>query len=269
MKLYLMPNGYTGEQAAQATACLAALEAAGHTCSLSPADAAHLFGNNGRARFPAEESDLIVSLGGDGAVLRAAQTAIRCKKPLLGINSGRLGYLCAVELGQLDRFDEALAACTLSRRTLLETDTDDGPRYAVNDLFAGKAAFGGTIDLRILVDGEDIGGFRGDGLILATPTGSTAYNLSCGGPILEPELPAVVLTPICPHTLNFRPMVLSRDRRITVVALDNTGRLFADGTDLGTLKKRTEFRCSQQTLALYTPPGSTAGRILRLSAMQR
>ncbi len=64
-------------------------------------------------------------------------------------------------------------------------------------------------------------------------------------------------------------MVLSRDRRITVVALDNTGRLFADGTDLGTLKKRTEFRCSQQTLALYTPPGSTAGRILRLSAMQR
>lgn len=264
MKLWIRPNAYNQEQAEQVLACIASLETnGGHQCALSPSDSVLLYGSDAHSAFTPEESDMIISLGGDGSVLRAAKTAIAVQKPLLGINSGRLGYLCAIQLSEVDRFNEKLETLSLTNRTLLEFCYQGSIHRALNDVVIAKLNFGETADLQVCVDGEEPRQIRGDGLILATPTGSTAYNLSSGGSILDPGLPAIAVTPICPHIAR-HPMVISDSRSITVSERNNHAQIFADGVLTGTLEEPVTVYRSPRPLQLYSA-GSDLRRLLELS----
>lgn len=252
MKLLLCPNGYTGLQAEQAKLCISTLEECGHECSLSETDSLKLFNNNSYMKFSAEESDCIVSLGGDGSVLRAAQTALSADKPLIGINSGRLGYLCGVSLTEISDFNNRFLQLAISERTLLEFTYEGISYFTVNDVIVSKNNFGETVDLTINIDGGNELKIRGDGLIIATPTGSTAYSLSSGGPMIDAESDSFVLTPICPHNSYAHPIVLGGAHIVSVSERNNTAMIYADGRCIGRLNGELIVKKSSKKLKLYS-----------------
>lgn len=237
----------------QARHCVSVLEQDGHVCALSSADSESLYQDRSYAGFSPADSDMIVSLGGDGAVLRAAQTAISCEKPLIGINSGRLGYLCAMEYAALAGFSENLSRCVPSRRSLLCLQSPAGVRYALNDVVAAKQNFGSTADLTVWIDEKCAFRYRGDGIILATPTGSTGYSYSAGGPILDSDSRSILLTPICPHSSSGSVTVLSDRRRIRISERDAAANIYVDGVLAGPINDGVDVRKAEKTLCLYTP----------------
>ena len=175
-----------------------------------------------------EDCDLLIVLGGDGTILSALDHAMPYNIPILGVNLGRLGFLTEIETSELndDLIKRVLARdYTLDIRPTLCIEGLDAERYfALNDIVITRA----TPAVRIMsieyeADGSLIDSISGDGLIVATATGSTAYSLSAGGPVVLPGLECFVLTPICPHKLNARPVVISSDHRITVRVLDDRG----------------------------------------------
>jgi NAD+ kinase len=171
---------------------------------------------------PGERCDLVIVLGGDGTLLSIARRYAG-STPILGVNLGYLGYL--TEVGRDALYPALLEILggrySLEARTLLEA-TLESPgaapkRYlALNDVVIAKTAPSRIIELELTVDGKPLSRYRADGLVVSTPTGSTAYNLSAGGPILHPQLPVTVLTPICPHTLTLRPLVLPDSATIEI-----------------------------------------------------
>lgn len=181
---------------------------------------------NGLEALPDDASgvDLLMTLGGDGALLSGARWAGPAGTPVMGVNLGRLGFLTAVSLEEME---DALARIAtgdfvLEHRMALDVRTDAGGRggeeslYALNDAVLHRGGLVRVVHLKVWVDEEEVGIYRGDGVIVSTPTGSTAYSLSAGGPILDPRLDAIVATPICPHTLAVRPLVLRADARIAI-----------------------------------------------------
>jgi NAD+ kinase len=175
-----------------------------------------------KADLPAQVDALIV-LGGDGTLLSMARAVGDLGVPLLGINLGGLGFLTATTLDELLPAMEALlaGAMAVEERMMLSARLVRGGQVvgeyvALNDVVITKSAMSRIIDLAVSVDGRHATAYRADGLIISTPTGSTAYNLSAGGPILFPTMDAVVLTPIAPHTLSNRPIVLPGAQRIDV-----------------------------------------------------
>jgi NAD+ kinase len=174
----------------------------------------------------ARSVDLVLVVGGDGTLLSVARSA-PTSTPVLGINIGVLGFLAGLSRAEaLTRLDEVLAGeFREDRRRRLEVTVvtgDSRPRRfrALNDAVLNKEALARISTFRVDLDGRSVAEFRADGVIVATPTGSTAYNLSAGGPILQPELPALVVTPICPHTLSQRPLVVAADTVIGLRILD-------------------------------------------------
>jgi NAD+ kinase len=164
-----------------------------------------------------------VVLGGDGTLLAASQLLDERMIPVLGVNFGSLGFLTDVALSELYPALEGLLAGSLAyedRRLLQASVTrpgqPDAEQHALNDVVITKAALSRIIELDVSIDGVFVSAFRADGLIISSPTGSTAYNLAAGGPILHPALPAVLLTPICPHMLSNRPLVVRDESRIEV-----------------------------------------------------
>jgi NAD+ kinase len=164
--------------------------------------------------------DLVVTLGGDGTLLSVARHPAPGVS-VLGIDIGTLGFLTTCRPHEAGPVLEAALAGTahVEKRRLLSVRVTDGGRATrryrvVNDAVLSKSALARIATIRVDVDGRLVSRYRGDGLIVATPTGSTAYNLSAGGPILEPTLPAIVLSPICPHTLTLRPLVLPDSVRL-------------------------------------------------------
>ncbi len=176
-----------------------------------------------RARI-ARETDLVIVLGGDGTILSVARTAPP-ETPLLGVNVGLLGFLAGLPSKDvIRRLDEVLAGrFREDRRGVLDVTVGRGPHHGhyrvLNDAVLNREALARISTFAIALDGRVVAEFRADGVIVSTPTGSTAYNLSAGGPILHPQLPANVITPICPHTLAQRPLVVpaSTEIRIRVV----------------------------------------------------
>lgn len=181
----------------------------------------------------AEGVDLVVVLGGDGTLLSAVRAVDGCPVPILGVNLGYLGFLTEISLDELYPTLEAVAAGTTSvepRMTLFASVERGGAtlgRYRVlNDVVLSKGALARISDLEVRVDGRYLTNYRADGLILCTPTGSTAYSLSAGGPIVSPQLPAVVLTPISPHTLTNRPILLEDSAEVEVRLVSKNGDVF-------------------------------------------
>ena len=174
------------------------------------------------------QCELLIVLGGDGTILSALDSAIPYDIPILGINLGRLGFLTELETNDINDevIDRALAGdyAIDTRMTMGIEGQDDTEMFALNDIVITRS----TPSVRILsleyeADGALVDCISGDGLIVATATGSTAYSLSSGGPIVLPGLDCFVLTPVCPHTLNARPVVVSSDHRITIRMLDDRG----------------------------------------------
>jgi NAD+ kinase len=175
----------------------------------------------------ATRADLVVAIGGDGTLLHAARTVAARKVPLVGINRGRLGFLTDVSPEHmLDALDAILGGDYLAERRPMLTASlaraGGGSLFAVNDIVLQRGDTGRLLDFTTEVDETYVNTHRGDGLIVATPTGSTAYALSCGGPIIQPNVDALVMVPICPHTLSDRPLVLPGSSTIRVT-LDNAG----------------------------------------------
>ena len=179
----------------------------------------------GKAELPAQ-ADLIVVLGGDGTLLSMARAVGDLGVPLLGVNLGELGFLTATTLDEMFPALEAWLAgrmaiderMMLSARVLRDGQAI-GEYAALNDVVITKSAMSRIVNLSVSVEGQYATAYRADGLIISTPTGSTAYSLSAGGPILFPAMDAIVLTPICSHTLTNRPIVLPAGQRVEVTLL--------------------------------------------------
>ncbi len=223
----------------------------------------------------AGRADLIIAIGGDGTLLYAARLATARRVPLLGINRGRLGFLTDV-LPQdvLACVDAALdGGCEVDRRPLLTTSllvagaaTTTG--LALNDIVVQKLATGSMMDFETWIDGRYLNTHAGDGIVIASATGSTAYALSCGGPIVDPHLEVLVIAPICPHTLSDRPIVVSARASIEIRLLErpeSRAQVVCDGFVLGDVQPcdRVQIRQSHDQVTLLHPPGYDYFRLLR------
>lgn len=209
----------------------------------------------GGAVFPAQleelaQTDLVLVLGGDGTLLRTAAVAAPFGTPLLGVYLGGFGFLTETTAALLPSQLPAISAgqFAVEERMMLGAafssaggPEGDGPLLAINDVAVHRGLAGGQLECRVAVDGVEVGCYKGDGLVVATPTGSTAYSLACGGPVVHPEVECIILTPTSLHTLNIRPLVVSPERSIEVrpvgghQALRSGASVTADGRSLGVL----------------------------------
>ncbi len=223
----------------------------------------------------AQNADLIIAVGGDGTMLHAASLTAGLDVPLLGVNRGRLGFLTDVSPAEmLESLDEIIGGnFTTDSRLQLKAQIKraDGTQrsaVALNDIVLQRRDTVRMLDFETRVSGRYVNAHMGDGLITATPTGSTAYALSCGGPIIEPQLDAVVVVPICPHTLSDRPIVLPADQDIEVSLLprDHTkAEISVDGHSLGDFSPDDSLLISRadSRITLIHPPGYDFYEILR------
>jgi len=185
------------------------------------------------ARIDPQEVDAMLTLGGDGTLLRAARLVDERAVPILGVNMGRLGFLTCCPASHLEEALRRLASrdyVTEDRMTLdaRVTDAAGGDRQrwrALNDVVLHKGGFARVVAVRVEADGETVGQFSADGVVIATPTGSTAYNLSAGGPVVVPTLETILLTPVSAHTLALRPIVLPATSQVTLRANDGPDEL--------------------------------------------
>ncbi len=199
--------------------------------------------------------DLLLVLGGDGTLLSIAHVAAQKNVPVVGINLGALGFLTEVPLDEmfltLDSYLEGNDKI-VSRRQMLQAKTKENSYYSLNDVVINKGALARMIRCAIWIDGIEIAITRADGLIISTPTGSTAYSLSAGGPIIQPYIPAIILTPICPHTLSFRPMVISSESEVKVQLITGGEEVYLtiDGQRGELMKKEDTVTVCQSELKL-------------------
>ncbi|MEN6412549.1 MAG: NAD(+)/NADH kinase [Veillonellales bacterium] len=178
---------------------------------------------SGTIEFMKDHIDVAITLGGDGTLLSTIRKIAPSGIPAFGINMGQLGFLTQAELSQAECALEKIihGDYCVEKRVMLDALVVRNSKNiyvssAVNDVVVTKAGFSRMIKLRLLVGGEPAADYWADGLIAATPTGSTGYSLSAGGPIVNPELDVMLLTPICPHTLHARPMIISADEEVTI-----------------------------------------------------
>jgi NAD+ kinase len=218
--------------------------------------------------------DALLALGGDGTLLRGARLLAGSDIPVLGINLGQLGFLTSVGEDDLERALKSLiqgryitslravAECRLIRRKKVL-----GRYRALNDIVIGWGTSSRLITLNLLIDGEQVASYHCDGLIVATPTGSTAHALSAGGPILHPDCPCFVVCAICPHTLSNRPLVLSDRERMTVEVTRTSNNLIlsVDGQEEPSVETgdRVEIRRSPQGVRLVLLPETSYFSVLR------
>lgn len=233
----------------------------------------------GAAEMPrsdlAAKVDLVIVLGGDGTLLAVARAIGGRPVPILGVNLGTLGYLAETASDELyDALDQVLAGRFRVEERMriavqLERQGEVAGEYlALNDAVISKTALSRMIDLETLADGVEVTTYHADGLIVSTPTGSSAYSLSAGGPLLLPELDAIVLTPICPHTLTQRPLVLPASCTVEIRVQDTRGgevHLTVDGQVGRELVEgdRVIVRRSELPVRLLVPPGRNRFAVMR------
>jgi NAD+ kinase len=207
-----------------------------------------------REKLP-EKVELVVVLGGDGTLLSIAHLAAQKDVPVLGINMGDLGFLTEVPLDEMYLTLDAFVGGNekiLSSRRMLESKTKNNVYYCLNDVVINKGALARMIQCKIWIDEKEVATLKSDGLIISTPTGSTAYSLAAGGPIIHPYIPAIIITPICPHTLSFRPMVISSSSVIRLQLLTEGEEVYLtlDGQRGSQLVKNDEVEIKQSDFEL-------------------
>lgn len=222
----------------------------------------------------ADKSEILLVLGGDGTLLAAARVAASRGIPILPVNMGSLGFLTSFTVEELyPALEETLAGrSSMSARVMLQVQLVRGAtvidqQHVLNDAVVNKSALARMIELELSIDGDFVCRYRADGLIVATPTGSTAYSLSAGGPIVHPSVEAIVITPICPHTLTDRPVVI-RDSSCIEVKLAGSAEsafLTLDGQKGIPMEAEDCIRIqrSPECLKLIQPPQKSYFEILR------
>ena len=217
--------------------------------------------------------DAVVTLGGDGTLLRGAKLVRDRRVPILGVNLGRLGFLTTCGAYDAETAVRRLASgdYTAESRMALAghvvTGNRDGEEWlALNDMVLHKGGFARVIALTVSIDGETLGSYSADGIVIATPTGSTAYSLSAGGPIVEPAVESMIITPISAHALAIRPLVIDADSEVTIRVDDGPDEILltVDGQG-GTELRRNEHlvvrRSREPVLIVRFPGDSFFGRI--------
>lgn len=254
---------------------IAWLRARGIQVRCDPATAAYLGQGEGLPREQVPEGcQLVIVLGGDGTLLAAARALGGRSMPLFPVNLGGLGFLTAITIDELyPELERALrGGHRIGRRRMLHGEVVREGRTvaayeALNDVVLTKASIARMIDLDAYVDEHYVCAYKADGLIIATPTGSTAYSLSAGGPIIFPRVAALCLTPICPHTLTNRPVIVPETSVIKVInrAADDDTYLTIDGQVGEPLRRLDQVVCraSPHCLQLIRPPGSLFFDVLR------
>ncbi len=246
---------------------------------LCDASTAHHLPDLGLEAIPtdqlAQRADLIIVVGGDGTLLLAGRSAAAHGVPLLGINLGRLGFMVDVTPDDMaSSLDAVLSGDFVSdERLMLSTSLvgeaqDATPVLALNDTVVRNRDFARVLEFDTYIDGQFISHHRADGIILATPTGSTAYALSGGGPVLHPSLNSLALVPICPHTLSDRPLIVSADHVIEVVVSEDISTealVTCDGQWNRELRAgdRVRIQRAEQSLQIIHPPGYDYFKLLR------
>ena len=218
--------------------------------------------------------DLLISIGGDGTILRAATIVRDLSIPILGINAGRLGFLAKVQKENIDQFLQLVIErkYTISERTLVslnctpENESLKGLNFATNEITVSRKDTASMLTIETSLNDEYLNSYWADGLIISTPTGSTGYSMSCGGPVLTPDVKSLVITPMAPHNLNARPLVVPDEMEIKLVvtgreenhlvSLDS--RSFTIKNDTVLTIKKTPF-----TIKMVEIPGETFLRTLR------
>ena len=193
----------------------------------------------------AEKSDMIISIGGDGTMLASANLAQLNDKPVLGVNLGKLGFLAEVNINQMDFLIEDIKNNNYSVEERMVIEAECAAHrvetlYAINDIVIDKDGWPKMIEITIKVDGELVTTLSADGIIAATPTGSTGYSISCGGPIVSPKTNVITLSPISPHSLTMRPLVLPGDQEIIIRA--------------DSLHDKVQINCDGQRVFGFAPP---------------
>jgi NAD+ kinase len=249
------------------------LDREGHRSCMDP-DTAEWLGRKDEACHEKKDlghhSDMLVTLGGDGTLLSVARHAPP-HVPIIGVNMGTLGFLTEI---RPEEFEDVLAAALAGRaqcepRGTLEAFVEgrEEPQRVLNDVVVNKGALARIIEMSVEVDGTFVSSFRADGLIVATPTGSTAYNLSAGGPVLYPTVPAIIITPICPHMLTNRPIVLPDHLEITICLRDRPEEVYLtlDGQEAIPLTEagKVVVRKSEHKVCLIHSPSKDYFRVLR------
>ncbi|WP_103021244.1 NAD(+)/NADH kinase [Salinibacter altiplanensis] len=225
----------------------------------------------------AEAGDVVLSFGGDGTLLRTAHRTGPNGTPLLGVNIGRLGFLADIEIEQIHDAIDALEAGNYrtEERLVLQANLEAGSgldtEWALNEFVLDRSGAAGLIEIEVVVDGTPLNTYWADGLIIGTPTGSTAYSLSTGGPIITPGVDAIILNPIAPHTLTVRPIVLSADATVTCQVRENDQPYVfaADGQSTMFDEHNLEFSVERadHTVNLVKLPGQHFFHTLRSKLM--
>lgn len=221
-----------------------------------------------------QQADLAVSVGGDGTILKAARHLVDYDIPLFGINLGRLGFLADVTMAELDNHFKAIFSGNYSveKRFLLQgaihmQDRETVHHIALNDIILHSHQSISMIEFEVFSNGQLINKQRADGLIVSTPTGSTAYSLSGGGPIMHPALDAIALVPICPHTLSNRPIVLPANQQIEICLSQHgiIGQISFDGATQAIIKygDRVQIKRYAKEITLLHPADYDYFHILR------
>jgi NAD+ kinase len=237
------------------------LKAHGYEALLDPVSANYVTDEQVCARpdMAALQPELVIVLGGDGTLLAAARVFARMGVPILSVNLGALGFLTEVRLADLYSHLEAWSkkCCAVEARSMLHSELwRDGKLYrehdALNDVVVAKGAIARMCQFSVEVDDQLAASFRADGVIVATPTGSTAYSLAAGGPVLIPSTDTLIVTPICPHQLTLRPMVVPGTSRIQVhlEGMPDQTFLTVDGQEAIQLRIGDELRCRRSDFAV-------------------
>jgi NAD+ kinase len=212
-----------------------------------------------RAAMPEWKPELVIVLGGDGTLLAAARVFASTDTPILSVNLGYLGFLTEVRLADLySTLESWCKGChDLDERAMLHAELWRGGREhssyeALNEIVVSKGDIARMGEFAVELDGKSVARFRADGVIVSTPTGSTAYTLAANGPILTPDVDAMVVTPICPHLLTLRPIVVRGDARLTVrvEGIPNLALLTVDGQQAVELLRGDELRCHKSSFTV-------------------
>jgi NAD+ kinase len=199
-----------------------------------------------------ENVDFLVTLGGDGTLISVARRSYKFDKPILGINAGKLGFLTDINPDNIEEFlDKFLKGeYRVDERMVIEVDYKKSKLYAFNDVVISKDVISSMIHINVDTNESHLNRYYGDGLIISTPTGSTAYNLSAGGPVVYPLTEGFILTPICPHSLTQRPLILPSHFEIDLEVDENAAKLIIDGQEIFDMKGKIKIKKAQNPAKL-------------------